>query len=140
MSASRCSRPPPRASSLPRRTARTLASGPWGSVGEKSITGASWLGRLVLGQALRVEAVVDVAPSPVLIGLRGSDHGVACLAEVRRGMAVAALVAAARASAVQTRPEVHPRVATLDAPGAHRERFIDADVGLVVDTEPRHVT
>src|SRR6478752_7602749 len=102
MSASRCSRPPPPLSPFPFRTARTLARGPCGSVDGNSIIGGipSILGRagpapgsdrrmfrsrrhgFVAGRARDVQAVVDVAPSPVLVGLSGPDHWMAGLVEM----------------------------------------------------------
>src|SRR6185503_12697338 len=77
---------------------------------------------------------------PILVGLRGPDHRMARLTEMRRRVSVPALVAAARPAAHQALAQVHPDVIGLDARRADVERGVDLDLGLEVVTEQRHVT
>ena len=136
------------ASSGPRRTARTLASGPCGPGLTFSIMGRLPAGRSghVAAAAVRpsesgrlVQAVVRVAPSPVLAGFGGPDHRMARRAEVGRGMPVRAPVAAARLPAGQALAQVLPGGADLDARGQTSQRRVDPMVGFEVLAERRHV-
>ena len=137
----RCARRP-----CPLRTARTLASGPCGPGVTFSIIGMHLLHRESgfvdpdSSAEPEVEAVVRVAPPPVLAGFGGPDHRMARLAEVGRGMPVRAQVAAARPPARQALAQVHPAGADLDARGADIERRVDVEVGLEMVAEPRHVS
>src|SRR4051812_11497605 len=94
----------------------------------------------VAGRARGVQAVVRVAPTPVLIGLSGPDHGMAGLLEVGRGMAVGTPVAAACPSARQALPQVFPGGTDLDARRADIERGLGLSRRLEMVAEPRHVT
>src|SRR3954469_17112540 len=130
MSASRCSKPPLAGSPLPRRTSRTLASGPCGPgdafsiIGCRSSVTESDVGDLLLDLIADVQPVIQVAPSPVLAWLSRPDHRVARLLEVCRGMAIRAQVAAARPAAGQALPEMFPPSADLDARGADGQRRV----------------
>src|SRR4051812_34007276 len=127
MSASRCSSPPVWASPLPRRTDRTLASGPCGPGEPPSIIS------IARSSFRAVEAVVRIAPEPSLAWFGGSDHRVPRLHEVRRRMPVRTEVAAAGPSARQALPEMFPAAADLNARRAHIERSADvADEGGMV--------
>ncbi len=72
-------------------------------------------GALVDRRAGLVQAVVRIAPPPVLTGLGGPDHRMPRLAEVGRGVPARAQVAAARAPAGEALAEMDPAAADLDA-------------------------
>src|SRR4051794_285781 len=127
MSASRCSSPPVWASPLPRRTDRTLASGPCGPGEPPSIIS------IARSSFRAIEPVVRIAPEPSLAWFRRSDHLVPRLHEVRSRMPVRTEVAAAGPSARQALPEMFPAAADLKARRAHIERSADvADEGGMV--------
>ncbi len=86
-----------------------------------------------------IEAVVRVAPPPVLVWFGGPDHRMARLLEMSRGVPVRAQVAAAGPSARQALAEVLPAGADLHARGTDVERGVERTVGLEMLADSRHV-